>query len=57
MRASCTQAAEKVKQITERVLAEHDREQAEFDRIENINFESRLLRLLKYRLQQMEAGR
>ena len=55
--SSCTEAAEKVKQITERVLAEHDREQAEFDRIENINFESRLLRLLKYRLQQMEAGR
>jgi predicted secreted Zn-dependent protease len=29
----------------------------EFDRVEGKNFESRIIRLLKYRLEQIEAGR
>lgn len=54
---SCEQLAERVDQETERLLARHDKEQDEFDRIENINFESRLERLLDYRLEQLESGR
>ncbi|KFB10150.1 DUF922 domain-containing Zn-dependent protease [Nitratireductor basaltis] len=39
---------------TQRILAKHDAAQIKFDRIEAKNFESRLLRLLDYRLEQME---
>jgi predicted secreted Zn-dependent protease len=34
----------------------HDEAQIRFDRIEAVNFESRMLRLLNYRLQRMEDG-
>jgi predicted secreted Zn-dependent protease len=54
---NCEIAAEKAKTITEKVLTRHKEAQAEFDRIEGKNFESRLTRLLKYRLQQIHAGR
>ena len=50
---SCEAAQTEVKTITERVLAKHDREQERFDRIEGINFERRILRLLKYRMERM----
>lgn len=54
---SCEIAQEKVKQASARILAKHDREQERFDRVESINFESRLMRLLRYRLERMEAER
>lgn len=54
---SCERAQEKADAIKARVLAEHDRAQDEFDRIEAINFQSRLLRLMRYRLERIEAGR
>jgi predicted secreted Zn-dependent protease len=43
--------------ISARILAEHDAAQDRFDRIESINFEKRIMRLLSYRMQQIEAGR
>lgn len=43
--------------VSARVLAEHDAAQDRFDRIESINFENRIMRLLSYRMQQIEAGR
>lgn len=52
----CASAERKVAALTERILARHDAEQQRFDRIEGINFESRLLRLLRYRMERMEAG-
>lgn len=52
----CGAAEAKVAAVTERVLARHDEEQQRFDRIEGINFESRLLRLLRYRMERLEAG-
>ncbi|MCO6390647.1 DUF922 domain-containing protein [Aliihoeflea aestuarii] len=55
--ASCEDAASTAEGISRRMLAEHDAEQARYDNIESINFESRMLRLLDYRLQQIEAGR
>jgi predicted secreted Zn-dependent protease len=55
--ASCAAAAEKARAISAKLLARHDRAQNEFDRVEGINFESRLLRLLHYRLEQSMAAR
>ncbi|RUM97967.1 DUF922 domain-containing protein [Pseudaminobacter arsenicus] len=54
---SCRTAADKAKEVTAKILARHDRAQMEFDRVEGKNFESRIMRLLKYRLEQIDAGR
>lgn len=54
---TCQIAAAKAKAITDRILARHDAAQDEFDRIEGINFESRIIRLLRYRLERIENGR
>jgi predicted secreted Zn-dependent protease len=53
----CAKTQEKVKEVTARILAQHDREQDRFDMIEGKNFESRLMRLLQYRIERIEAGR
>jgi predicted secreted Zn-dependent protease len=53
---TCQQTAEKIKEVTAKVLARHNAAQDEFDRVEGINFESRLLRLMLYRLEQMQAA-
>ncbi len=53
---NCKVAAAKAKAVSERILALHDRAQDEFDRIEGINFESRIIRLLRYRLERIENG-
>lgn len=50
---TCETAQNRVKQVTDTILAKHDREQTRFDRIEGINFESRILRLLQYRMERM----
>ena len=52
----CAAAQARVKEITARILSAHDAEQDRFDRIEGKNFESRLLRLLQYRIERIEAG-
>ncbi len=52
----CDMAAAKAKDVTNRILAKHDAAQDRFDRIEGINFESRLLRLLKYRSERPQAA-
>ena len=51
--ASCGALTAKARKVSTRLLAEHDAEQARFDRIENKNFEWRILSLLRYRLEQM----
>lgn len=53
----CKVAAAKAKATTGKVLARHDRAQEEFDRVEGLNFESRMMRLLRYRLERIEDGR
>jgi predicted secreted Zn-dependent protease len=53
---NCKIAAAKAKAVSEKILAKHDRAQDEFDRIEGINFESRIIRLLRYRLERIENG-
>lgn len=54
---SCAAAQDKVAETQQRILAKHDKAQERFDRIENINFESRLLRLLNYRIERLQAER
>jgi predicted secreted Zn-dependent protease len=49
----CEAALDKAIGVTERVLAKHSRAQAEFDRIEGINFSGRMMRLLHYRLERL----
>ena len=53
---TCQLAAAKAKEVTARVLSDHDRAQAEFDRVEGMNFESRILRLLRYRIERVQNG-
>ncbi|OQM73262.1 DUF922 domain-containing Zn-dependent protease [Manganibacter manganicus] len=53
----CETAAAKAKAITTRILDRHDKAQARFDRVEMVNFESRILRLLEYRAERIRAGR
>ncbi len=52
---SCEIVAGKAKIASNKILAKHDRAQEQFDRVEGINFEKRLLRLLRYRMEQSEA--
>lgn len=52
----CKAAQAKAAEITQKILAKHDRAQVKFDDVEGKNFESRILRLLRYRLQQMASG-
>lgn len=49
--SNCSAAAERAKQVTQTVLARHDKAQDRFDRIESANFESRMLRLLRHRVE------
>ena len=48
---------EKAAATTARVLAAHDKAQDDFDRIEGINFERRLMRLMDYRMERIESGK
>ncbi|MBX3567278.1 MAG: DUF922 domain-containing protein [Rhizobiaceae bacterium] len=54
---TCEAAAQKAKTVSADILARHERAQDRFDRIEAANFESRLLRLLRYRLERSAAGK
>ena len=52
----CAAAVAKAKAVLERKFAEHERAQSKFDRVEGMNFESRIMRLLRYRLERIENG-
>ncbi|MER9327455.1 DUF922 domain-containing protein [Mesorhizobium sp. M0488] len=52
----CDAAKANAAEITAAVLARHDRAQLRFDRVESVNFESRILRLLRYRMQRIDNG-
>ncbi len=53
----CDAARARAKVVSDTILAKHDRAQVQFDRVEGINFESRLLRLLNYRIERIESAR
>jgi predicted secreted Zn-dependent protease len=52
----CKTAQKKVAEATQKVLARHDQAQVNFDRVEGINFERRIIRLLRYRMERMANG-
>ncbi len=54
---TCAAAKAKAAEITATQLAAHDQDQLRFDRVESVNFESRILRLLRYRIEGIEKGR
>lgn len=53
-RKSCDDVEAMVTETTRRVLAEHDQQQARFDRVEAKNFDARMTRLLQYRIDQRQ---
>ncbi|NGN39593.1 DUF922 domain-containing protein [Mesorhizobium sp. CGMCC 1.15528] len=53
----CKTVLAKAKEIRARILEKHDKAQEQFDRVESVNFERRIMRLLGYRLERMEAAR
>jgi predicted secreted Zn-dependent protease len=53
----CEAAVAKAIKVTEKVLAKHNAAQAEFDRIEGVTWESRMTRLLQYRIKLMSQGK
>jgi predicted secreted Zn-dependent protease len=54
---NCKVAAARAKATTDKILAMHDRAQEEFDRVEGINFENRIVRLLRYRMERIEKAK
>ena len=54
--SDCGAASAKAQEVSARLLARHDADQARFDRIEARNFEARLMRLLQNRLERMRSG-
>ena len=53
---TCSRLAEDAKAVNARILAKHDKAQERFDRVEGINFERRMLRLLRYRIERIDSG-
>ncbi|MGP4670505.1 DUF922 domain-containing Zn-dependent protease [Agrobacterium salinitolerans] len=54
---SCEALQDMVGKITQTVMDEHDRDQLRFDVVESKNFDARMTRLLKNRLEQGQARR
>lgn len=52
--SSCGELETEVGATTQRVLKAHDADQIRFDRIESKNFDDRIMRLLKYRMQRKD---
>ncbi|OHV88342.1 DUF922 domain-containing Zn-dependent protease [Mesorhizobium sp. ORS 3428] len=53
---TCEAAKAKAAEISTAILAKHDRAQMQFDRVEGVNFESRIVRLLRYRMERIQSG-
>lgn len=54
---NCETLQEMVGKITQTVMDEHDRDQMRFDVVESRNFDARMTRLLKNRLEQGQSRR
>jgi predicted secreted Zn-dependent protease len=50
----CKRLQAKAESLAKQLLKEHAEAQAQFDKVESINFDARIARLLEYRLQQIE---
>lgn len=55
-RKTCHDLAAKAQATTAAILKKHDEEQERFDRIENKNFEDRIVRLMRYRIERIRNG-
>jgi predicted secreted Zn-dependent protease len=53
-RRTCDDVEALVTEATHRVLSEHDQQQLRFDQVEAANFDARMTRLLKYRIDQRQ---
>ncbi len=53
----CSQLRARASEVSEQILARHDKAQERFDRVEGINFENRMMRLLNYRYERIRDGR
>jgi predicted secreted Zn-dependent protease len=49
---SCDELEKRVAETTREVLGSHDRQQLRFDQVEAANFDARLMRLLRYHMDQ-----
>jgi predicted secreted Zn-dependent protease len=47
---NCATLKAKVNRVSQDAMTRHDKDQTRFDRIESVNFENRMIRLLKYRI-------
>jgi len=54
---TCALAQQKAKTTADAILDRHDKAQAEFDRVESANYEKRLLKLMRQRIELIEAGK
>ena len=54
---TCDRVAEKARATASKILNDHDKAQDRFDRIEGINFERRMLSLLRYRAERIQSGK
>lgn len=52
----CKRLQAKAEATADKLLSEHAKAQADFDRVESINFEARVARLLEYRIEQQLKG-
>jgi predicted secreted Zn-dependent protease len=48
--ATCAALKAKVNVLSRQAMIDHDKDQKRFDRVEAVNFENRMIRLLKYRI-------
>jgi predicted secreted Zn-dependent protease len=48
----CPTLKARVNRVSQEAMVAHDKDQVRFDRIESVNFENRMIRLLKYRISQ-----
>ncbi len=53
-RPDCALLKADIDKVGARILADHDKAQLDFDRVETLNFEDRFTRLLTYRLERMK---
>lgn len=51
----CDVLKAKVNVLSRQAMEEHDKDQRRFDRVEAINFENRMIRLLRYRIESKKA--
>ncbi|MEA3534992.1 DUF922 domain-containing Zn-dependent protease [Rhizobium sp. CC-YZS058] len=52
--ADCERMQARVARVSEDAIAKHDADQVAFDRREAVNFDRRMIRLLQYRLEQLQ---